>query len=239
MRKARGLGAPWHRGLALILAMAAMSWGLYFAWGGARAEEYGPDGLVPQQLQAQPRARPRPSVHTLVVVPRSTRGCTLPYGHASYRGKAAAPHGWEIWIQTVHRCIDCPPEPGCKPGFFSHASIVQTSGKIAHSEFSTILSAGPGGDSTQCGGFDSYVVTWEAARRVRRTECGGLRTFELQYPITIRIKPKDLMVQGVVPEAADCRELVFCDAQSQYLAVTIRKNDALHLEVVVPFRVEE
>lgn len=239
MRRASYPGTPWRRGLGLTLAIVAASLALYVMWGRESGRRHEPVASLAVLQQAQSQVRPRPSVHTLIVVPRTTNGCALPYSHASYRGRSVAPHGWDIRVQTIHTCIDCPPEADCRPATFSMGSIVQTSGKIVHNEFLTILTAGPGGDSAFCGGFDSYVVTWEAARRVRHTECGGMRTFELQYPITIKIKPKDLMVQGIVTGGTECREMVFCDAQAQEISVTVRKNDALRLEVVVPFRVKE
>lgn len=183
--------------------------------------------------------RTRSSVHELVVLPRSAKGCALPYGHAVYRGVGNARHGWEITIATVHTCVDCPTGSGCVPGIYSFGAAVLPSGRIVDNQFLTILSAGPGDESEMCDGFDNYVVRWEETRQLKQMECGRMYTFAIQYPIRIRITPKSLSSSGTLISNQECRELIVCEQPSKSITVVVDKHDVLHREVVVPFRPKE
>lgn len=181
----------------------------------------------------------RSSIHELIILPRSTSECGLPYGHATYRGIVDARHGWEITIATLHKCVDCPIGRGCDPGIYSFGAAVLVSGKIIDNQFLTILSAGPGDESEACDGFDNYIVRWEETKQLKQKECGKMYTYAIQYPIKIRITPKNLSASGAINSGEECRIMASCDKQSKSVTININKHDVLRREVVIPFRSKE
>lgn len=177
----------------------------------------------------------RSSIRELNILPRRTVACALPYSYAAYKGKKYYRHGWQVRIQTLHTCIDCPVGPGCTPGVFSWMAIVQSNGTVTDSEFATIFSAGPGDDSERCDGFDSYQIRWEEAMQLKKYECGKMHNFRIQYPIVIKIKPEELISSGLSASGDECVDLEFCNLQGGYVTIYIYKNDSREREVVIPF----
>lgn len=177
----------------------------------------------------------RSSIRELNILPRRTVACALPYSYATYKGKKSYRHGWQVRIQTLHTCIDCPVGPGCTPGVFSWMAIVQPNGAVTDSEFATIFSAGPGDDSEKCDGFDNYQIRWEEAMQLKKYECGKMHNFRIQYPIVIKIRPEELISSGLSAIGDECVDLEFCNLQGGYVTIYIYKNDSREREVVIPF----
>lgn len=178
----------------------------------------------------------RQSIREISIIPRRTSSCSLPYGYAVFKGNKKPRHGWEVRIMTLHKCIDCPVDPSCNPGVYSWSAMVNTDGGIIDNEFATIFSAGPTDESDFCGSYDGYKIRWEEAVQLKKPACGKMHTFRIQYPIVIRIEPKELTSYGPTKETGECKSLLLCNSQSNYTITNIYKNDLRNKEIVVQFR---